>query len=86
MLNAFSQPPVGFPHLIGKFANLTLRGTPQLAVFVAIFAELLRKTRGDTLNPVEPFLSGHGSMVSQTTRKFQNFFSSSTNAMSPFLR
>lgn len=40
------------------------------------------------LNAVQPFLSGHDCSVSQlagVSKASQNFFSSSTNAASPFL-
>jgi hypothetical protein len=86
LFDAFCEPTVGFPHLVGKFANLSLCGTPQLTVLPAVFLELLRKIRGDVLDPAQPLLSGHHAMVSQTSLRFQNFFSSSTSAVSPFLR
>jgi hypothetical protein len=64
LFDAFGEPSVGLAHLIGKFADSTLRGAPQLAVFLAVFAELLRKTGGKLLNPVQPFLSGYKPIVS----------------------
>jgi hypothetical protein len=85
--DAIFEPAVGFPHLIAKFADLTLGRAPLLAVFLAVFAELLRKPCSDMLNPVRPFLSGHDWSLNSPgfAKASQNFFSSSTNAASPFL-